>query len=451
MKNLNRFKSKLIKRLDYFNDLTYPYLSPQLPSQKMIDKMSSLAELEAGIYQDTLNRIDPDGIYHYRWHPQPMAEKGECIPDLGDMCLHQGILLGAIAMRIKHIGEGGIQFKTFDALLRGMEHFIDDGYLIRGKCRHRKVGIGLHTVNGIWIKEEWTYADDEGHPPVSGDQLAGFCFGLSLAYSLHSERFSDRLKQKILTFTDRMINNKMMLQQRDSKTCKGEIPYDSWREQNGSAITKLALLSLGYRISNRDTDDINEYCRSLYWKLINQHSFNSLAEYSSIFIGSWNNWFGTNIAALSLFAIGLNMNFPDYVKRGLKRIAYQTRDYGYGIFALMYHWSEELTLHCGDWRASQRVYNGRLFTYGKDKVIACLYSHFIPCGEDIFARSIFFFGKKKRVSALSIRARCKEDFVFQRNPFDPKNNFNPDLWALGNTGSEDFMLEYWLAKYLGVI
>ncbi len=432
MKNFNKFKAYLIKNIaDRFNDRFYPYLPPQLPTQEQIDIMPSLSELEAKVYQDTLNRTDLDGIYHYRCHPLALAEKGERIPDLGDMALKQGCAIGAIALRIKHIGEGGVQFKTFDALLRGIELFVtEDGYLIRGKCRHIK-------VNGEWIfnfNDKFIYASDEGHPPVSGDQLAGFCFGLSLAYHLHPEKFPDSLKQKLLLFTDRMIANKMMLQERDGKTCKGEIPYNSWREQNGSAVTKLALLSLAYKISseNGGYEEDNKYF-DWYWKLIDDYSFDSLAEYSSIFIGSWNNYFGTNISALSLFAIGLNMNFPDYVKNGLGRIAWQTRDYGYALFHLLF-----------------------LYSYGKSTaweyfIKSCLLSHFIPCGEDKFVRKIFFFGRKKRVSALSIRARNKEDFVFQRNPFDPPNNFNPDLWALGNTGSEDFLLEYWMAKYMEVI
>ena len=436
MKNLNKFKSKLIKGLDYFNDYFYPYLPPQLPSQEEIDKMPTLDELEAQVYQDTLDRIDPDGFYHYRCHPLPLAEKGERIPDLGDMALKQGCVIGAVALRIKHIGEGGVQFKTFDALLRGIEGFIEDGYLIRGKYRHIK-------KDGEWIfnfNDKFIYASDEGHPPVSGDQLAGICSGLSLAYHLHPERFRDSLKEKILLFTDRMIANKMMLQDyRTGKTCKGEIPYNSWREQNGSAVTKLALLSLAYKISS-DIEtgyaEDNKYF-DWYWKLIDDYSFDSLAEYSSIFLGSWNNFFGTNIAALSLFAIGLNMDFPDYVKRGLKRIAWQTRDYGYGIFDLLAKASEDTAFYGS-------------FEF-KEEIKKRLYSHSISCGEDKFKRSIFFFGKKKRVSALSIRTRNKEDFVFQRNPFDPPNNFNPDLWALGNTGSEDFLLEYWLAKYLEVI
>lgn len=428
MKNLNKFKSKLIKLLDYFNDIFYPYLPPQLPTQQMIDKMPSLDVLEAGVYQDTLDRIDPDGLYHYCWHLQQIVEKGEGVPGTGDMCLHQGILLGAIAMRIKHIGEDGMIFKIFDALLRGMEHFIENGYLIRGRYNWRKIG-------DRWFYNATIYADDEGCPGVSGDQLAGFCFGLSLAYLLHPERFSDSLKQKILSFTDRMIDNKMMLQQRDGKTSNGdgswiqqELAYDSWRMIENHATTKLALLSLTIRISDRNRD------RELYWKLINDYSFDSLAEYSSIIFGSWNNDFGTNIAALSLFTIGINMNFPDYVKRGLKRIAYQTRDYGYGMFSLLDYWSI---------KGKAKFING----YIEQR----LYSHFILCGEDKFARSIFFFGKKKRVSALSIRVRGKQDFVFQRDPFDPPNNFNPDMWALGTIGSEDFMIEYWLAKYLGVI
>ena len=178
MNNLTKLKISAIKLCDKFNDYFYSYLPPQLPTKEMIDKMPTLAELEAQVYQDTLNRIDPDGVYHYRWHPLPLAEEGEGIPDLGDMCLHQGLLLGAIALRIKHTGEGGITYKAFDMLLKGMELFLDDGYLIRGKCRHKK-------VKGVWIKGEREYASDLGHPPVSGDQLAGFCFGLSLAYSLH--------------------------------------------------------------------------------------------------------------------------------------------------------------------------------------------------------------------------------------------------------------------------
>src|SRR3989337_3729507 len=85
-----------------------------------------------------------------------------------------------------------------------------------------------------------------------------------------------------------------------------------------------------------------------------------------------------------------------------------------------------------------------------NEIKQCLYSHFVSCGEDKFKRAIFFFGKKQRVSALSIRARNKEDFVFQRNPFDPPNNYNPDLWALKNTGSEDFLIEYWLGQHFAV-
>ena len=423
MNNLTNLKIVIIKGFDKFNDYFYPYLPPQLPSQGQMDKMPSLAELEAKVYQDTLNRVDPDGVYHYRWHPQPLAREGVGIPDLGDMCLHQGILLGAIAIRIKHIGEGGITYKAFDMLLKGIELFIEDGYMIRGKCRYKK-------VNGVWVKGEWEYADDLGHPPVSGDQLAGFCFGLSLAYSLHPKCFSDSLKQEILSFTDRMISNKMMLQERNGKTCKGEIPYDSWREQNGSAVTKLALLSLASKLSL-----LSRYYNA-YDNLIKDYDFDKLAKYSSIFLGSYNNWFGTNISALSLFTVGINMGFPDYVKGGLRRIAYQTRDYGYAYYRLLYLWILKIKI------SNIIIAN---------EIKQCLYSHFVPCGEAKFKRAIFFFGKKKRVSALSIRARNKEDFVFQRNPFDPPNNYNPDLWALGNTGSEDFLIEYWLAKHLEVI
>ena len=223
-----------------------------------------------------------------------------------------------------------------------------------------------------------------------------------------------------------MISNKMMLQERNGKTCKGEIPYDSWREQNGSAVTKLALLSLANKLSL-----LNRYSNA-YYNLIEDYGFDKLAEYSSIFLGSYNNWFGTNIAAISLFAIGINMHFPDYVIRGLLRIAHQTRDYGYAFFDLLAKASEDTAFN------SSNIF--------ENKVKQCLYSHFISCGEDKFKRAIFFFGKKKRVSALSIRARNKEDFVFQRNPFDPPNNYNPNLWALGNTGSEDFLLEYWLRE-----
>ena len=424
MKIINKLKISAIKLFDKLNDRYYPCLPPK---NYTFDK--PLSEYEADVYEDIKQRIDPSGLFAYRWDVKRQAE-GKLYPDLGDRCLFQGLLIGAVAIK----GDKEI----LERLLKGAEYLIDNGCLIRGFSIWHKI-----KLEGEWMSHKTEYPEN----PVSGDQLAGLIFGLSFAYHFYPELFFDSMEDKILSLADRMINDRMML--RDGLTGKihqdkwlswqGELPYDSWFNLNGTVTTKLAVLSLAKQIkANKLTTEWNKYATE-YYKLIEDYDYATLSEYSSIHLDrlwcplSINRYFGTHISAISLFTIGLNMCFPDYVTRGLERIAWQTRDWGYALYDLLAKFSKNTAFN----------------NSSEDKIKSSLYSYFIEDAEDVFAKDIF--GRKIRIRPLSHRAKNYWHYYIENDPYVNANNKNPDLWAWKNSSRLDFFLEYHLAKYLEVI
>lgn len=394
-----------MKLSDKINDRFDVYLPPD-PILEEVD----LEAKEREAYADFCARIDPSGIYAYAWDVKTLVNDGYYLPDIGDRCLFQGLALAIASLK----GDKD----TLELLLRGAERFFRDDCLLRGigyYCKRNNV---------------WEFNGERVAGNVSGDQLAGIIFGLSMAYHLHPELFTDTLKQEILSFTNRMIIDNMRLYDIvNNKFSKRELSYKFPFLIDQSPATKLALLSLANSIDikNKKVGDVVKY-HSKYCELVYKYNLDKLAQYQSAYLLHWNNYFGMHISAIALFSIGLNMGFPEYVKDGLKRIAWQTRKWGYSLYALL----------------SMYANKDKICALPHDIIISNLKSYFIKSGSDLFGRNIL--GKTVRIKPLSIASRNADDYPPQRGLIDYEDKDVNDKWELEIFGNTGFLLEYWLYK-----
>lgn len=409
-------KIPVLKVGDYINDNYYPFEKPQYA------EVLSWGQIEAEIATELMHftqRLDPEGVFVYAWDIKTLVEtKGVGkIKDLGDLCLFHGLAMAVAAL--------GKQEQLLARLLTAAELFMPHGYLLRGFSN-------WDAPNGQWEKHKTSYHKTD----VSGDQAGGIIFGLSVAYSYYPELFSESLIAKISLLVHTTLKNDMRLLNENGGTNQPpEYAFHSFFEQDGSAVVKLALLSLGHKVTNEA-----EFSHA-FFHLLSAYRFDLLATYSSAFLLRWNNYFGTHICSLALASICLNIP-QQFALQGLQRIVKQTETWGHAFYALLCRHSEEKLAGSVQWT---RPMVGNKLHYSDvqffpQQAQRSLSSYYIA--QESFDASKH--GKRNR--ALSKRMRPCEDYFIQRHPFEDKTNADEkiDRWNLQVYTRIDTLMEWFL-------
>ena len=385
MRLFTKVKISGIKLLDWLND-TFYYYSPQ---SLMTASDEAIEEADRIFYEDIKNAVDPDGFYAYGYHIDKAVTRNKWYPLSGDQCLHQWLLIGAVALKCS-IKKEQSDYDLLERLINaGCSLITNEGKLLRGRTAWYQEG-----EKGEWKRTLY----EVNSKNVSGDQLGGFVFGTSLVKFLNKNNelsISPQTCQLIDSAFKRlywnMRSNSMKLTGLDGVPSTSEFPYWSWKAINGQVTTVLALTLLA---GDYDFADI----------LASEYDYDKLCEYAEIHLWGWNNWFGAHIAAISLFAIWLNHEnrlFIDYPKniavKGLERIAYNTRDWGHGLYNLLWCFVSDQqpnSIQVRSWLAS--------------------YIH-LEIHQPI-KKGRTWFGKKWQ-TAIPIRARWDSDYMIQRELF----------------------------------
>lgn len=395
-------KLPLFKILDFVNNRLY-YLKPQKEFKQNIDLFSKEKEL----YQDFLDRVDPDGLYMY-------AIKNDGTVDVGDRCFHQGIVIAMECYKLLTVSNNKRNYSTIIKLLNGINHFVSNkGFLIRGFTNWKFEDFG-----GKWTKLKSTKFAIH---PSSGDQLIGFCFGISVL--LNTKIFyklditiQSMITNMIIRLTNQMINDKWKLRSFKNNSKIGTHGYfnPNLCLASGAALAPLCLLSVAYSITK------NKKYETEYFRLWYYHGYRVLSKYSELHLLNWNNWFGANVCALGLFTIKQSSLFKKEIQHGLERLSYNTRDYGHLLFDIFKTWPNKIDNY-----------------YSKYK----LNSYFVKDGFDL-TKKPWWSKKELRISALSKRSLTDSDFIIQREPF--RALVNDDEWNKKKFGRHDFLLEYYM-------
>lgn len=387
MRISSKIKVNGIKLLDWLNETFYYYA----PQPLMFASDEALEATDRIFYEDIKNAVAPDGFYSYGYHIDKAIMQNRWYPLSGDQCLHQGLLITTVAFRCA-VKQDKSDYELLERLINAACSLVtDEGKLLRGRTSHYQDG-----EKGKWKRA--MYRVDSHN--VSGDQLGGFVLWVAvIKYLINNEkielngRICQLIDDTVKRLYESMQMNMMMLTGLDGEVSTGEFPYWSVKACDGQATTVLALTLLA-----GDYDFANT--------LIKEYDYDRLCEYAEVHLFGRNNWFGAHVTAISLFSIYLSclgckpykvVEWKNSAVKGLDRIAFNTRDWGHGLYSLLWCFAS------GQQPNSEQV---------RSWLVS--YIH-IEIPEPI-KKGKTWYGKKWK-TAIPIRARWDSDYMIQRELF----------------------------------
>lgn len=407
-------KVPLFKMVDVVNWMFNIYEKP--PIFKTNNDYTSINFVD-DINKDIDSRIDPDFLYVY-------AYKNNKTIDVGDRCIHHGIMLAVESLRV--LVDKNQSFDRLNKLLHGTLKLItNDGLLLRGFTNYEK-------VDNKWVR----VAKRLPRYGVSGDQLSGLCFGLAMLHNAiqnhhNTAKFNlgvyNAVAQKMGKLANKFIEDGYKLQHRaKNKIAKFGYFNPSYSIASGACVAPLALLNIAYIMTD------NKKFLDEYNKLGKGAGYFKLSQYSELHLLEWNNWFGASVCSLALFSANYKQN-NKYLLKGLKRLDSNTRTWGNALYMML------------------PAFFDKKNKLDKGTIESMLNSYYVRDGEDKFKKYFPWSKKSFRCLALPKRALEDRDYIIQRNAFrDRHPEFPNNDWGIRN-GRHDFLLEFYMAHYLGIL